>query len=156
MTVDAVLPRLRCFLSLQVNVVLAVTYSGIEERLTKIVLKRVRDKHGGLPVTQLQVLWRFRSRIVLKAHVAHDRSLVPSPTTREWPRHKRTMGDRCRGPKSKSDLAGSAQKVFTVRRRLSQVGSRGSLSRRAGAEVNHQAGSAPQKLAVLAGSVEDS
>ena len=50
MTVDAVLPRLRCFLSLQVNVVLAVTYSGIEERLTKIVLKRVHDKHGGLAV----------------------------------------------------------------------------------------------------------
>ena len=44
------LPRLRCFLSFQVNVVLAVTYSGIEERLTKIVLKRVRDKHGGLAV----------------------------------------------------------------------------------------------------------
>ena len=44
------LARLRCFLSLQVNVVLAVTYSGIEERLTKIVLKRVRNKHGGLAV----------------------------------------------------------------------------------------------------------
>ena len=141
---------------LQVNVVLAVTYSGIEERLTKIVLKRARDKHGGLAVI----------------NTATGIVAVPLPDRPQSPRGSRsvpgaipydsrvaqTQADhgRPRGPKSKSDLAGSAQKVFTVRRRFSQLGSRGSLSRKAGAEVNHQAGSAPQKLAVLAGSVEDS